>query len=111
MKIIIAGAGTAGWIAAYYITKANPGEHSITVIESSKIGIIGAGEGSTGSMLDLLTGKFFPYSIDIDEFLQKTDGTHKLGIYHQNWNGDGEGYFAPIDASPTWAEYDDYILL
>ena len=110
MKIIIAGAGTAGWIAAYYITKANPGEHSITVIESSKIGIIGAGEGSTGSMLDLLTGKFFPYSIDIDEFLQKTDGTHKLGIYHQNWNGDGEGYFAPIDASPTWAEYDDYIF-
>jgi flavin-dependent dehydrogenase len=110
MKILIAGAGTAGWIAAYYITKANPGDHDITVIESSKIGIIGAGEGSTGSMLDLLTGKYFPYSIDIDEFMAKTDGTHKLGIYHQNWNGDNEGYFAPIDASSTWAEHDDYIF-
>lgn len=110
MKIVIAGAGTAGWIAAYFISKANPGDHDITVIESSKIGIIGAGEGSTGSMLDLLSGKYFPYSIDIEEFLQKTDGTHKLGIYHQNWNGDGEGYFAPIDASKTWAEHDDYIF-
>jgi flavin-dependent dehydrogenase len=110
MKIIIAGAGTAGWIAAYFISKANPNEHDITVIESSKIGIIGAGEGSTGSMLDLLSGKYFPYSIDIEEFLSKTDGTHKLGIYHQNWNGDGEGYFAPIDASNTWAEHEDYIF-
>lgn len=110
MKFVIAGAGTAGWIAAYYICKANPGDHTITVIESSKIGIIGAGEGSTGTMLDLLTGKYFPYSVDVDDFMEKTNGTYKLGIYHQNWNGDGDGYFAPIDASDTWANYNDYMF-
>ena len=53
MKITIVGGGTAGWIAAYFISKAQPNAHEITVIESSKLGIIGAGEGSTGTMIDL----------------------------------------------------------
>lgn len=110
MNISIVGGGTAGWIAAYFICKDQPGKHNITVIESSKIGIIGAGEGSTGTMLDLLNGSFFPFKIDINSFLKDVDGTLKMGIYHQNWSGDGSGYFAPLDASPTMFNYNDYIF-
>lgn len=110
MNIAIVGGGTAGWIAAYFIVKDRPGKHNITVIESSKIGIIGAGEGSTGTMLDLLNGSFFPYTVDIPSFLKEVDGTLKMGIYHQNWTGDGSGYFAPLDASPTMFNYNDYIF-
>lgn len=110
MNIVIVGGGTAGWIAAYFIAKDQPNKHQITVIESSKIGIIGAGEGSTGTMLELLNGSYFPAKIDLDTFLKETDGTHKFGIYHQNWKGDNSGYFAPIDTTTSWFQYDDYIF-
>jgi len=107
MNITIVGGGTAGWIAAYFISKAQPKKHNITVIESSKIGIIGAGEGSTGTMLELLNGTFFNYSVDVEDFLEKTDGTNKLGILHKNWLGDNNQYFAPIDTSSTAFDYED----
>lgn len=110
MKIVIVGGGTAGWIASYFILKAQPGKHQITVIESSKLGIIGAGEGSTGTMLELLSGTFFDATVDIPTFMKETDGTFKMGIYHKNWKGDGVGYLAPLDATPTWASYTDTIF-
>ena len=110
MNIVIVGGGTAGWIAAYYIAKAQPQKHNITVVESSALGIIGAGEGSTGSMLDLLDGKFFNAKVDIPTFLKETNGTVKMGIYHQNWTGDGTGYFAPLDGTKSWAAWDDYMF-
>ena len=43
MKIVIVGGGTAGWLAAYCLCKSQPGQHTITIIESLAIGIIGAG--------------------------------------------------------------------
>ena len=110
MKIIIAGGGTAGWIAAYFISKSQPNVHQITVIESSAIGIIGAGEGSTGSLISLLNGDFFNYKIDIIDFIEKTNATPKLGIRHSNWGSKKENYFAPLDASPSGFTLNDYIF-
>jgi flavin-dependent dehydrogenase len=110
MNIVIAGGGTAGWLAAFYISKAQPNKHKITVIESSKIGIIGAGEGSTGSMIDLLNGSFFNYKIDLADFVEKTDATYKMGIRHQHWSPAVQDYFAPLDVSPTGFTLDDYIF-
>lgn len=112
MKIVIVGGGTAGWICAYFINKSFPNIHEITVIESSSIGIIGAGEGSTGAMTDLLRGSFFNYNykVDLHDFLEKTDGTQKYGIKHINWSKNKNNYFAPLDTSPTSFELDDYIF-
>lgn len=110
MKIVIVGGGTAGWISAYFINKSFPGVHEIAVIESSSIGIIGAGEGSTGIMADLLNGYFFDYKVNIEDFLNYTDGTKKYGIRHINWSKTNESYFAPLDVSPTGFELDDYFL-
>ena len=107
MKICIAGGGTAGWIAAYFLLNDHPGDHEIVVIESSQLGIIGAGEGSTGTMIELLNGTYFNKKVDLDDFLKKTGGTRKQGIFHNNWTGDGAGYFAPIDQSPTWHNFED----
>lgn len=101
MKIVVCGGGTAGWLAAYIISKAQPNLHSITVIESSSIGIIGAGEGSTGLLYDLLAGAYFDSGVDLQDFMTKTDATRKMGIRHANWTGDGTSYFAPLDGSPT----------
>ena len=110
MNIVIVGGGTAGWIAAYYITKAQPNMHNITVIESSKIGIIGAGEGSTGQMTSLLNGFYFNHKIDFESFIKQTDATPKMGIRHKNWGIKEESYFAPLDVSPTAFTPNDYIF-
>jgi len=110
MNIAIVGGGTAGWISAFYIAKAQPGVHKITVIESSKIGIIGTGEGSTGTLVDLLTGHYFDYKIPIEKFLQETDSTIKMGIRHENWSPDIASYFAPLDFTPTAFTLDDMIF-
>jgi tryptophan halogenase len=101
MKITIVGGGTAGWIAALSIAKAQPGVHDITVIESKKIGIIGAGEGSTGIFLDFIAGTFFKTDIDVNDFIANTNATFKYGIKHVNWKGDGSFYFAPLDGTST----------
>lgn len=110
MNIVIVGGGTAGWIAAYFILKSQPGAHNVSVIESSTIGIIGAGEGSTGALLDLFNGTWFDYRIDIDDFMKKTDATKKMGIRHTNWSKDQFSYFAPLDVSPTGFDLNDYIF-
>jgi hypothetical protein len=110
MKIVIAGGGTAGWLAAYILCKSQPKQHLITVIESSKIGIIGAGEGSTGLLVQLMNGNFFESGTDARTFLDKVDGTNKLGIRHTNWTGDGSSYFAPLDGSITGHLINDFVF-
>lgn len=101
MKIVILGGGTAGWIIAMTIAKIQPNAHDITVIESKRLGIIGAGEGSTNLFVSLIAGSFFHTGIDLNDFIEKTNATVKLGIKHVNWTGDGTHYFAPLDGTRT----------
>jgi tryptophan halogenase len=110
MKIVIVGGGTAGWLAAYCLCKAQPGQHDITVIESSSIGIIGVGEATTGLTKDLLNGVLFPAAVDIKDFINKTDATNKMGIYHKGWAKNKESYFAPLDASSTFQLNNDFVF-
>ena len=100
MKIVIVGGGTAGWIAAAMLLKYSTNA-DVTVIESSKIGIIGAGEGSTGTLPWFIRDKWPDNSINEIDFLRKTKGTLKLGIRLQNWKGDGSYIYSPFHGSPT----------
>lgn len=100
MKIVIVGGGTAGWIAAAMLLKYST-DSDITVIESTKIGIIGAGEGSTGTLPWFIRDKWPDNSINEIEFLRKTKGTLKLGIRLQNWKGDNSYMYSPFHGSPT----------
>jgi len=88
MNIVILGGGTAGWLTALYADKYFNGS-KIKLIESSKVGILGAGEGTTPQIMKTL--KF----LDIDPFdlIKKTGGSIKNGISFENWNGDGKKYF------------------
>ena len=84
-KILIIGGGTAGWLTALAVNKFWK-NIEITLIESSKIGILGAGEGSTsnfGKMLMLL-------DIDQREFFEKTGATVKKGLELINWTSQNE---------------------
>jgi protoporphyrinogen oxidase len=50
MNIVILGGGTAGWLTALYADKYFKGS-KIKLIESSKVGILGAGEGTTPQIM------------------------------------------------------------
>jgi tryptophan halogenase len=89
-QITILGGGTAGWLSALSIAKQYP-TANITLIESEDIGIIGAGEGSVPFLLDFLDK--LELNIDFNELICETNGTHKIGINFENWNGDNKNYF------------------
>ncbi len=102
MKIIIVGGGTAGWLAACFVSNTHP-NHDVTVIESSKIGIIGVGESTTGFFTeailnDLSTG----FGIRHDEFIIETGATLKFGIKHKGWTPNIDShYFGVLEGSMT----------
>jgi len=100
LKIVIVGGGTAGWLAALMIHKMYP-MHKLTIVESSTIGIVGAGEGSTGILTSIINGEFYDFGCDMMDFLKETGATIKYGIHHKDWHTVGNSYFAPLTGSPT----------
>lgn len=101
MKIVIVGGGTAGWMTALSLVRTHSKNHEIVLVESKKIGIIGAGEGSTSLLHNFVTDFWFNTGINFNEFVEKCNVTPKMGIKHINWTGDGSEYFAPLDGSST----------
>lgn len=97
MKICIIGGGTAGWLAALWIVRSQPKLHEVTVIDSSKIDIIGAGEGTTGQFRKVLR----MFNINEAEFMRECRATHKAAIRFENWTGNRSSYISPIDNTPT----------
>jgi tryptophan halogenase len=87
-NIVVVGGGTAGWLTALYAKKKFY-DIDVTVVESKNIGILGAGEGTTPSMINFLDYINIPASTIIKE----ADGTIKNGIKFTNWNGDGSHYY------------------
>jgi len=111
MNIVIAGGGTAGWLAALFLANNHP-NHNVTIVASSKIGVIGAGEAVTGELMDVITGHYGDFGIDPQDFLNKTGAMPKYGIMHKNWTPikDSE-YFGPIDGTPTGLRLPDDIAV
>ena len=109
MEIVICGGGTAGWLAALMLSKVQP-NHKITVIESSRIGIVGAGEGSTGYLTDIIQGNTWNYGCNEQDFFRETNATVKLGIRHRDWKHPGSEYIGPIDGTNS-SGLCDYMLL
>jgi tryptophan halogenase len=111
MRITVVGGGTAGWLAALMIKKVQGDSHDVTVVESSQIGIVGAGEGSTGYLTDIIQGNTWDYGCNEADFLAETNATIKLGIKHKEWKRLGHEYIAPIDGSAIATTGTDYLLL
>jgi tryptophan halogenase len=110
MKIVIVGGGTAGWLTALIISARHP-NHNVTVIESSKLGVIGVGESTTGRFTDILTNYKFDYGCDLNEFIVETGATLKYAIHHKGWtNNIDQGYLGPIDGSFTCDNVPDFLL-
>ncbi|WP_041523020.1 tryptophan halogenase family protein [Gilvimarinus agarilyticus] len=87
-KVVIAGGGTAGWIAAAALSRQLGELLDITLVESDDIGTVGVGEASIPTM------KTFHKLLKISEqeFMRCTEATFKLGISFENWKDVGKSY-------------------
>ena len=95
-RIVIVGGGTAGWMAAMMLSDVSARKgwgSAVTVVESSKIGTIGVGEGSTAVFRQMLKH----FRLSEEEFLRDTGATIKYGIRHRDWRRVGHSYDGPID--------------
>ena len=109
MDVVIAGGGTAGWIAAFTILRGT-NVKSVTVVEPSKIGIIGAGEAASGALLSLLEDVYTNNDdvisgsvprVDFVKFFQETKAMPKFGILHKDWAKTPGDYYGPINSTHT----------
>ncbi|GLP97634.1 tryptophan halogenase family protein [Paraferrimonas sedimenticola] len=100
-KLVIAGGGTAGWMAAAAIAKHLGKVVDITLVESDEIGIVGVGEATIPTMV------FFHNLLGIKEheFVKACQGTYKLGIKFENWRDVGEDYLHAfgVTGKDCWA--------
>ncbi len=94
-NIVIAGGGSAGWMAAIALAARFPEKH-ITVIDSKTVGPIGVGESVTGVVFEFVSDPL--HSLSFGDFFRRCEPTFKLGIWYKDWQGIGTEYLSPIDS-------------
>lgn len=100
-RVIVAGGGTSGWLAAAALGKVFGNKFDVTIIESDEIGRIGVGEATIPPL------RTFHRILGINEqdFMRETQSTLKLGIEFNNWGNVDESYFHSfgVNGKDCWA--------
>ena len=87
-KVVIAGGGTAGWMAAAALAKLLGKTLDITLVESDEIATVGVGEATIPTLLTLHE----LLKVKEQDFVRAVQGTFKLGISFENWRDLGKNY-------------------
>lgn len=108
-RVVIAGGGTAGWLAAAMLTKQLGAMVAVTLVESEEIGTVGVGEST------IPTVRAFHQLIGVDErdFVRATGASFKLGISFEGWSRPDERYlhsFGSIGQSTWMADFHHFWL-
>jgi tryptophan halogenase len=99
MNIVIVGGGTAGWLTALIAQKKYP-QHDIILIESEKIGILGAGEAGTAQLVT--TFNFL--DISIEQILKNTKATIKAAAKFSGWSNKTPNFYHPFGIESSASE-------
>jgi len=99
-SITIVGGGTAGLVSALILKTRFP-QKEISVIASSKIGIIGVGEGSTEHWSEFM--EFV--GIDFKEVIRECDATFKSGIMFEGWGDNSFLHSTSIEFANKAGQY------
>jgi 2-polyprenyl-6-methoxyphenol hydroxylase-like FAD-dependent oxidoreductase len=94
-SVVILGGGTAGWMTASLLHRRWSAEETqVSLIESSEIGIVGVGEGSTPQ----LKAFFDDIGVTEAEWMPRCNATYKAGIEFAGWSDRPgfERYFHPF---------------
>lgn len=94
-SIIIAGGGTSGWLTAAYLIKNLNFPVKITLVESTKLGPIGVGEGTQPYTTTFLKA----CGLQPKDWMPHCDATYKLGVEFVGWNKDN--FFVDNDSIRT----------
>lgn len=100
-KVVIAGGGTSGWLAAAAIGKVLGKTLDVCLIESEEIGRIGVGEATIPPLRNFHKA----LGINEQEFVRAVQGTFKLGIEFINWGRKGDNYIHSfgVTGKDCWA--------
>jgi hypothetical protein len=80
-SLLVVGGGTAGLVSALILRQKLNSNIKIDLVASSKVGIIGVGEGTTEHWKDFCTY----IGLDQYSFLKECGATYKCGILFQGW--------------------------
>lgn len=88
-RVVIAGGGTAGWMAAAALSRTMGPVIDLVLVESEQIGTVGVGEATIPPL------RTFNRLINVDEaeFMRATMATFKLGINFEGWRTGEDAYF------------------
>jgi len=88
VRIVVAGGGTAGWMAAAAFGHFLDRGFSVTLVESEEIGTVGVGEATIPQI------RMFNQALGIDEtaFIRATQATFKLAIEFVGWGAPDSRY-------------------
>jgi len=100
-RVVVAGGGTAGWVAATALVRHLGPLIDITLVESDEISTIGVGESTVP------TSRTFHDLMGINQakFMSEAQATFKLGIEFKNWARIGDRYihsFGTIGRKASW---------
>jgi tryptophan 7-halogenase len=101
LKVVIAGGGTSGWLAAAALGRVLGKTLEICLIDSEEIGRIGVGEATIPPLRNFHKA----LGINEQEFMSAVQGTFKLGIEFINWGQKGDNYFHSfgVTGKDCWA--------